>query len=290
MSSRRALFALATSARLERAVRALPGGEGRAYAAARRYVAGTERADALRVAVELSGHGIASSLDLFGEDVGDPARATRVASDYVELASATTDIAADANLAVDLSHLALDADPAGCLVRVLRIAEALPEGRELQVGAEQAGRTDAILGCVLAAHEHGARVSATLQANLRRSADDAMRLAAAGVPVRLVKGAYVEQRTVALPYGEPTDRAFAQLAHQLHAEGASIALATHDRALLAALLPALPGAGVEHLLGVRPESARELAASAIPIRVYVPYGKEWFRYWMRRVAESRGAG
>ena len=75
----------------------------------------------------------------------------------------------------------------------------------------------------------------------------------------------------------------------MHAAGASLTLATHDPVLRDALLPALPGVGVEQLLGVREDDAAELVATGRHVRVYVPYGDDWFRYWMRRVAEAQGA-
>ncbi|HET6866250.1 MAG TPA: hypothetical protein VFH80_10010, partial [Solirubrobacteraceae bacterium] len=78
------------------------------------------------------------------------------------------------------------------------------------------------------------------------------------------------------------------LAYSLHRAGATVWLATHDPVLREALLPALPGAGVEMLLGVRPDDQVALAARGTPVRVYMPYGDEWFRYAMRRLAESRG--
>ncbi len=131
-------------------------------------------------------------------------------------------------------------------------------------------------------------MSATVQANLKRGPIDASRLVEAGVPIRLVKGAYVEDPAIAHAWGEPTDLAFLELAHQLHRDGALIALGTHDPVLRAALLHALPDLGVEMLLGVRSEDAHQLVASNVPVRIYVPYGEGWFRYAMRRLAESRG--
>jgi proline dehydrogenase len=107
--------------------------------------------------------------------------------------------------------------------------------------------------------------------------------------VRLVKGAYVEDAAVALPWGEPTDLAYLELAHELSRGGAEVVLATHDPVLREALLAALPGLGVEMLLGIRDGDARALAARGVPVRVYVPYGDDWFRYAMRRFAESLGA-
>jgi proline dehydrogenase len=92
---------------------------------------------------------------------------------------------------------------------------------------------------------------------------------------------------VARPRGEPTDMAFLELAHELHANGAEVALATHDAVLREALLRSLPGIGVEMLLGVRSADATDVAARGVPVRIYTPYGHGWFRYAMRRWAESR---
>jgi proline dehydrogenase len=108
------------------------------------------------------------------------------------------------------------------------------------------------------------------------------------VPIRLVKGAYVEEPQIARPRGEPTDLAFLELAHEVHANGAELAIATHDAVLREALLRALPGIGVEMLLGVRSADARAAAGRGLPVRIYVPYGDGWFRYAMRRWAESVG--
>jgi proline dehydrogenase len=128
-----------------------------------------------------------------------------------------------------------------------------------------------------------------LQANFHRSAGDLDHLIDAGVHVRLVKGAYVEPPTRALPYGEPTDLAFVHLAHRLASADADFALATHDVVLREAVLAALGTRPVEQLLGVKSESLDGLVARGVPTRVYAPYGEDWFRYWMRRLAESRGA-
>jgi len=254
-------------------------------------VAGQDPAAAVQRARELAAAGIAASLDLFGELVRDTAVADRVAADYRELADRLTGLPAGTWLSVDMSHLGLDIDPAGGADRLATIAERLPEGRRVQVGAEDFGRADAVLTCVetVAARGLADRLGATAQANLHRTGPDLERMAAAGVHVRLVKGAYVEPADRALPYGEPTDLAFLRHAHWLAASGTPFALATHDGVLREALLLALGPTPVEQLLGVRPEVLGELVARPVPVRVYVPFGRAWFRYWMRRVAESRGA-
>ncbi|MFL5875949.1 MAG: proline dehydrogenase family protein [Solirubrobacteraceae bacterium] len=271
MLARRALFSLATSEAFEWAVGRVPGARERAWRSARRYVAGEAPDDALQVARALGARGLLASIDLFGERVTDPQVVRSVADAYVALAGRLPE---GACLSIDLSHVAFDA---GVLRRIAAVAR-------VQVGAEAAAVTDRVLDAVLAVG--GERVDATLQANLPRSAADAARLAAARVPVRLVKGAYVEPG--ALPWGPETDAAYARLALELRDAGAEVRLATHDEALLRRVLPELPGADCELLLGVRPELAAQLRASGRRVRVYVPYGPNWFRYLMRRRAETQG--
>ncbi len=194
----------------------------------------------------------------------------------------------DAWLAIDLSHIGLDVSVELCQRHLAAIVQALPPGRRIQVGAEDTGRTDPILEVVTALAAEGAPLMATVQANLYRSPQDAARLTAAGVPVRLVKGAYVEPAGLAYPWGEATDVAFLRLAHRLRGAGAAFSLATHDPVLREALLLALGPSPVEMLLGVRPQDARDLVRRGVEVRCYVAYGPDWFRYWMRRLAESQG--
>jgi proline dehydrogenase len=135
-------------------------------------------------------------------------------------------------MSVDLTHLALDADGSAAADRLAVIARALGAGRRVQVGAEDAARTDAILGCVLDVASRGLadRLGATVQANLLRSPEDADALAQAGVHVRLVKGAYVEA-SGAHPFGEATDAAFLQLGFRLAERGATCHAAPEPRSI-----------------------------------------------------------
>jgi len=277
---RSVLVRLATSPTFERAVRATPSGEARAWRSARRYVAGRDAADAVAVARRLAAAGLHASVDLFGEHASADETAA-VVRDYRALCERlAADAPAGTWVSLDPSHVAFDA------ASLHEIAAAVPPGRRLQLGAEEASVTDRVLDLVLGAARAGLPVEATLQANLRRSPGDADRLADAGVPVRLVKGAYVERARDALPWGPETDAAYAALARRLHDAGVDVALATHDRALRDAL-PAV--ARCELLLGVRPDDATVLAAAGRDVRIYVPYGAAWFRYFMRRRAESQGA-
>lgn len=281
---RRLLFSLITNRRLERGVRRSPTLQRRAYTAARRYVAGETIQDMLGVIAGLREQGIAASVDFFGELVADPATAERATADYVQLAKTLAQVE-DVWLAIDLSHIGLDVSVDACRRHLATIVEALPAGRRIQVGAEDTSRTDPILQVVTALAAKGAPLMATVQANLRRSPHDVARLAAAGVPV---KGAYVEPAGLAYPWGEATDIAFLRLAHQLREAGAAFSLATHDPVLRQALLLAFGPSPVEMLLGVRPQDAHDLTHRGVQVRCYVPYGPDWFRYWLRRLAESQG--
>lgn len=287
---RAVLFRMATSERLERISKAVPGGETAAWRAASRYIAGRSSHEALRRVAGLLQRGHAASVDLFGERVRDTAAADRVVEHYQSLATALPPDPADVWLSVDLTHLALDTDPSGAADRLAAIVGVQPIGRRVQVGAEDADHTDAVLTCILDVAGRGLadRLGATVQANLLRSFGDVDTLTSAAVHVRLVKGAYVET-TGALPYGESTDVAYLRLAFRLGGSGAIWSMATHDGRLREALLLALGPVPVEQLLGVRPDVLDELRDRDVPTRVYVPYGPDWFRYWLRRLAESRGA-
>jgi proline dehydrogenase len=282
---RQVAFRLAMSERFESLVGAAPGGRARAYARARRYVAGETLDEALDVARDLLLQGLGVSLDAFGELVADPAAATDAALSYAALIDGAAALDGDVWVSVDLSHIGLDVSAAFCATQLQRITERLPPGMRLQVGAEDAGRCDAILDLVEAAAARGDALTCTLQANLRRSMDDTARIASFGIPVRLVKGAFVEPAAVAYPYGPETDTSFVLLARRLGELGSEVLLATHDPVLRTALQPA----PVEMLLGVHPATAASVARGGAKVRIYAPYGAMWFRYYMRRVAEAHGS-
>jgi proline dehydrogenase len=278
------MYALAMSERFEAAAARVPGVRARSLRAARRYVAGTTPEEGLARARDLLGRGLSVSVDFFGEHVGDADGARTVADAYLELCGAAAALPEAAWLSVDLSHIGLDVGKEFCRSQLARIAEAVPPGRRLQVGAEDAGRCDAILELVLDAAARGAPLTCTLQANLRRSAGDVPRLAAAGIPVRLVKGAFVEPPARAFPYGAEVDESYLRLASALRERGVEVLAATHDPVLQEALAD-LP---LEMLLGVHGDRAVALARGGRPVRIYAPFGTQWWRYWLRRLAEAQG--
>ena len=286
--TRRCLFHVGNSDRFDRLVRGWAPVRALAYARARRYVAGVALDDALVVARRWLAQHLAASIDYLGWYVERPQAIDEVTAEYLRLCGALRTLRADVHVSLDLTHLGLRSSVERCCAHVRRIAEALPPGARIQVGGESARDAEGVLAATLALAEAGVPVMATLQANLRRAARDADHLVDRGVAIRLCKGAYVESRRDAYPWGRETDANYTALAHRLVEGEVPLALGTHDPALLASLLPAIPDAGIEVLLGVREAETRALAAGR-PVRVYVPYGENWFRYYLHRIAEARGA-
>ncbi|MGH7538295.1 MAG: proline dehydrogenase family protein [Gemmatimonadales bacterium] len=232
--------------------------------------------------------GFTASVDYLGWYMEDQGAIEAATAEYLRLCAALRELRAEVYLSLDLTHFGVRSSVERCCDHVRRIADALPGGALIQVGGEAAEDADRVLEATVSLADGGAPLMATLQANLRRAAGDAERLAEHRIPVRLVKGAYVESSTAAYDWGEETDVAYLALAKQLAAAHVPLALATHDPALLSRLLPAIPDASVEVLLGVRERETRGLAPGR-PLRVYVPYGENWFHYFLHRLAEARGA-
>jgi proline dehydrogenase len=287
--TRRVLYAAANSGRLGTLVSRAPPLAGVARRAAGRYLGGETLAEALGTLDRLHTQGFATAIDSFGEAVIDRRRIDETVAEYLRINRELAALEPPVNVWVDLSNLGLDISRELCLRSVERIVETRPGGALLQVRAHDSSRTDRILDIALALAAGGAPIMPTLQAHLRRSPEDASRLIAAKVPVLLVKGTTIEPPDVAFPWGEQTDVAFLTLAHQLHAGGAQLAIGTHDPVVREALLAALDGVQVEMLLGVRPEDGRDLLRRGHRVRVYVPFGRDWFRYWLRRLGEARGS-
>lgn len=263
-----------------------------------RFVAGTDEADAVRATRELEADGLTVTIDFLGEDTLDPAQAAAVADAYVSLLGTLADegLAGGAEVSVKLSAVgqALPDDGAKlALDHARRIAEAATSaGTTLTLDMEDHTTTDSTLGVLRELRTDFPDTGAVLQAYLRRTEADCRDLAYAGSRVRLCKGAYNEPAAVAFKDDREVDRSYVRCMKVLLGGDGYPMLATHDPRLveiagsLAARYRREQGSyEYQMLYGVRPDEQRRLVRAGERVRVYVPYGDEWYGYLVRRLAE-----
>lgn len=260
-----------------------------------RFVAGERTEDAVEVSRQLTGDGLLVSLDHLGEDTTDSATAAAVVRAYREVlaALASAGLAQGTEVSVKLSALGLALDPAIAYEHARQVCAAAHEaGTTVTVDMEDHTTTDATLELIGRLRVGFPDVGAVLQAYLRRTEDDCRALATAGSRVRLCKGAYAEPESVAFRTRGAVDESFRRcLGVLMNGQGYPM-VATHDPALLAEALRLAGEVGrdqgsyeLQMLYGIRPKEQLRLAAEGEQVRVYVPYGTEWYGYLMRRLAE-----
>lgn len=260
-----------------------------------RFVAGEAENDALAVAARLSATGLLVSLDRLGEDTRDRHQAVAAADAGVALIDqlAGAGLAGSAEISMKLTALGLDLDPALALEQATRVATAAGQaGTTVTVDMEGSAHTGATLDVVTELRQSHPTVGAVLQAYLRRTEADCHRLSGPGSRVRLCKGAYQELPSVAWQSRAEVSASYARCLGILMAGDGYPMVASHDPRLiaLAGRLAAHHGRDGDRfeyqmLYGVRPQEQRRLAAGGAQVRVYVPYGTEWYGYLMRRLAE-----
>jgi proline dehydrogenase len=288
---RKALMAAAASDRIRELVTVTPA----TRTIVDRYVAGESIEEAVTVARTLRSAGLLVTLDYLGEETGDAQRAAATAAQYAHLlgklaAEGLTDDGA-VEVSVKPTALGLLLNEGVATEHLERIAIAAREaGTTVTVDAEDHRTTDASLRMATALRERFSSVGSVVQAALRRTESDVRELAAPGVRVRLCKGAYAEPAQEAFDAKHDVDRSFARCLRILMAGQGYPMIATHDPRLIAitrSLGMGRPAASFEHqmLYGVRPEEQLRLAAAGAQVRVYVPYGNDWYRYLIRRLAE-----
>lgn len=261
---------------------------------ARRFVAGDRLEDALRAARRLNDDGLLVTLDHLGESVDDRATARRAADAYVESLDAIEEDEARSTISLKLTQLGLDIDRDFCEENLRRVLDRASDlDSFVRIDMESSKHTGATLELFEAVHrDHRGHVGAVLQSYLRRTAEDARRLAGLDAPVRLCKGAYDEPSDVAFQDREEVDANYVRCLRILLEGGAPTAVASHDERMVEAALELMDELGMETgevefqmLYGVRRDFQRELARAGHPVRIYVPYGSEWYPYLMRRMAE-----
>jgi proline dehydrogenase len=264
---------------------------GRAVAS--RFVAGSSLDDAMPVAAALDRSRITSMLDFLGENVLTEAQAEGARTAHLEALGAirrAPDL--DCAISLKLTQLGLEISSDVCLANVEPIVdEAARSGTVVMIDMESAGYVDATLHVFREAHARYPKVGVALQSTLRRTGRD-LRSLPAGSRIRLVKGAYLEPPDVAYRSKREVDASYARLFTTLFAHGHAIDVATHDPRLLEGVRRRVDAAGegwarveLQMLYGVRRDLQARFAREGYPVRVYVPYGTEWYPYLTRRLAE-----
>jgi proline dehydrogenase len=258
-----------------------------------RFVAGDQLEEALVAIERLQDAGMHTTVDVLGESVTTEEEATASADRYLETLRALQQHGLDRNVSVKLTQMGLDLDTDFCLANVRRIVDCAADVTAfVRIDMEDHTRADATLAIARALHEEYPQVGVVIQSYLRRSAADIAALNAERIRVRLCKGAYDEPASVAFPTKPEVDDSYRELMERLLLEGNYPALATHDERLIdhAIDFSIREGVGRERfefqmLYGVRRDLQRRLVRDGWTVRVYVPYGDEWYPYFMRRLAE-----
>jgi proline dehydrogenase len=288
---RSAFLAAARSSRLERLVAAAPVSRS----VVRRFVAGPGADDALRVSRELADDGLAVSLDHLGEDTVTAEQATAIRDEYLSLLSrlAGAALTPAAEVSVKLSALGQKVDDRVAYEHARAICAAAHDaGTTVTLDAEDHTTTDSTLEILAELRKDFPTTGAVLQAYLRRTEGDCRELSTAGSRVRLCKGAYAEPESVAFQSALDVDKSYVRCLNILMSGDGYPMVATHDPRLVAIAEDrarwfdrSTDEYEFQMLYGVRPEEQARLAADGQTVRVYVPYGEQWYGYLMRRLAE-----
>ncbi|MCK5412615.1 MAG: proline dehydrogenase family protein [Gemmatimonadetes bacterium] len=286
---RRTLLFLSEQDRLKHVLFRLPGARGVAL----RFVAGDGLSDALRVACRLNEAGLHVTLDFLGESVTDRQEARTAAEAYRESLGAIDRSEAESTISLKLTQLGLDIDEGFCeehLRTIVRRAEQLDNF--VRIDMESSAYTERTLSIFRRVFADHANVGVVIQSYLMRSEGDVRELVALGAPVRLCKGAYQEPPSVAYQERRDVDASFVRLTRLLLDGGVPAAIATHDDRMIEATLEHVSRNGIREdafefqmLYGVRRDYQRQLVGDGYSMRVYVPYGSQWYSYLMRRMAE-----
>jgi proline dehydrogenase len=261
-----------------------------------RFVAGMEIADALRVAQAVNQQGIHVTLDSLGESVSTEVEAQRAADIYHQLLDQIGAQKIDANVSVKLTQMGLELDPAlaeGIALSLTEHAKSL--GNFVRIDMEDSSLTQVTLDIVRrinARPDLRGAIGIVIQSYLYRSEEDIAQLLNDGIRIRLCKGAYKEPAQVAFPAKPDVDKNYIKLSCMLLNSSIYHGLATHDDAMIEAARAFAAQNKIapsrfefQMLYGVRRDLQRQLVAEGYNVRVYIPFGREWYPYFMRRLAE-----
>ena len=260
---------------------------------ASRFIAGEELEDALRAIRRLNAEGFRVTLDCLGESVHEAAEAEAACQVYLELLDRLAGESLNSHVSIKLTQLGLAIDEALARRHLgLLAARAAQHRNFVRVDMEGSAFTEATMRVFRAVDAPRDVVGIAIQAYLYHAESDVDELLKCGARIRLVKGAYKEPPDVSFPRKRDVDRNFQKLTEKLLTSGVYHAIATHDERLIAATEAFAREHGIpperfefQLLYGIRRQLQRELLKQGWRVRVYVPYGREWYAYFMRRLAE-----
>ena len=261
---------------------------------ARRFIAGETPAEAIVAARRIEAAGLSQTLDYLGESVATLEEAEAATREYVEMLATVVEAGIGRNISLKLTQLGLDVSADAALANLRRILEPARDHQFfVRIDMENSPYTDATLAIFERLWDEGfTNVGVVLQSALFRTSADLKRVVARGARIRLVKGAYKEEPDVAYQRKADVDAAYVTQMEFLLREGRFPALATHDPAIIdtAKAFAAKKGIGKDRfefqmLYGVRRDLQLALAREGFGVRVYIPFGRQWFPYFMRRLGE-----
>ena len=290
--SKALFFALSRSTALKRL--ASKYGMATPESFARRFIAGETIEEAIRDARVLQERGMLLTLDYLGESVRTTDGASAATSEYLRLIDVVVSSGIERNVSLKLTQLGIDVDRATCVDNLRRILE--PAGRHgffVRIDMEDSRYTDVTMEVfeILWRQEYR-NIGLALQSALRRTEQDVRRMIELGARVRLVKGAYKEPPAVAFQQKAEVDVAFSRLMRLLLDSGVYPAIATHDEAIISETCAYAAERNIardrfefQMLYGIRRDLQAALVADGHRMRIYLPFGKQWFPYFMRRLGE-----
>ncbi|MDR1989568.1 MAG: proline dehydrogenase family protein [Acidobacteriaceae bacterium] len=259
---------------------------------ARRFIAGETIDEAIQAARQIEGKGLLHTLDYLGESVGSLEEADAVSREYLRIMDVIVGAGIGRNISLKLTQLGLDLDRARARDHLRRILDHA-DGFFVRVDMENSPYTAVTLDTVRTLWEQGYRqIGVVLQADLKRSEQDVKEIAALGMRVRLVKGAYLEPAAVAYTHKADVDAAYRRMLEHLLTCGHYPAIATHDTRMIAHTIRVAETHAIardrfefQMLYGIRRDMQEQLVRDGYQVRVYIPFGREWFPYFMRRLGE-----
>jgi proline dehydrogenase len=290
--SKALFFALSRSAMLKRL--ASRYGMATPDSFARRFIAGETVEEAIEAARALQARGMLLTLDYLGESVRTAEEAAAATREYVRLIEVLVASGIERNVSLKLTQLGVGVDRATCVDNLRRILDpAQRHGFFVRIDMENSAYTDVTLEVFETLWQQQYRnVGVALQSGLHRTEADVRRMNALGARVRLVKGAYKEPPAVAYQQKADVDDAFRRLMRVLLDDGTYPAIATHDERLIAETKAYAAERGIvkeryefQMLYGIRRDLQSSLVEDGYLMRVYVPFGRQWFPYFMRRLGE-----